>query len=87
MEHRDRIFENEVVLLDGGTFTGCTFRNCQIVFAGVQAGKLIANHFYDCQWSFDGPAKRTLAFLSSLYQDEGSRDLVEQIFEGIRRGK
>jgi hypothetical protein len=89
MEIRDQIIENQDVLLDGNTFTGCTFRNCRLIFRATAPIQLSANHFKEnVQWFLDGPAGMTLKFLASMYHGggEGGRDLVENTFEQIRRG-
>jgi len=68
MEHRDKTFENQEILLDGNVFTGCTFRNCRIVVRG-EAGAIVgACTFENAKWVLKGPAASTLQFLSQLYK-------------------
>lgn len=88
MEFRDRDFNGEEVTLDGNTFTGCTFRNCRVVFRATAPCTLNANVFKEnVQWTLDGPAALTLQFLRAMYHGMGSggRDLVEHTIEQVRR--
>ena len=90
MEYRDRDdLDGKDVLLDGNTFTGCTFRNCRIIFGATAPIHLGVNNFHEnVQWAFSDSASDTLQFLSALYHSkgEGGRQIVEQTFENIRRG-
>ena len=89
MEYRDKDFDGQDVLLDGNTFSGCTFQNCRMIFRGTKGPKLSANHFkQNVQWSFDGPAGLTLQFMSAFYngRGEGGKEMIEALFEQIRRG-
>lgn len=88
MEYRDKDFEGETVLLDGNTFTGCTFRRCVIRFGASAPIDLAANHFReDCQWQFGGAAGQTLKVLAGLYgSGEGGRQIAEDAIQQIRNG-
>jgi hypothetical protein len=89
VEYRDQDFEGKVVMLDGNTFTGCTFRNCKIVFGASASVMIGPNHFKEnVDWTFVGAAAATLEFLSQFYNStsEGGRELIERTFEQIRRG-
>jgi len=89
MEYRDQTIEKQDVLLDGNTFTGCTFRNCRMIFKGMHPVMLGANHFTEnVKWQFDGPAALTVQFMTALYHGagEGGRNIIEKTFENIRRG-
>lgn len=88
MEYRDKDFNEQEILLDGNTFTGCTFRNCRITYLGEGGFKLEACHFKEgMRWYFDRSAAATLNFLAMAYHSmgEGGRELVEKTFEDIRR--
>lgn len=89
MEYRDKDFSGEDVLLDGNVFTGCTFRNCRLIFAARDVFQVGACNFNEnIKWHFDGPAALTLQFLTAIYHEagEGGRELVENTFKKIRRG-
>lgn len=91
MDYRDMDFEARKITLDGNTFTGCTFRNCEIIFRGTDGPPLtlVACHFKEAvQWVFDGAASRTLNFLTSMYRNGGEdgRRMVDDLFENVRRG-
>ena len=83
MEYRDRTFEHQRITLDGNTFTGCTFRHCELVFSGTADLWLVANHITECVYTFTGPATRTLQFLQALYHS-GERQVVNEIIRQLR---
>jgi hypothetical protein len=58
-------YENERVVLGGGRFDRCTFRNCELVFDGnpTDMNDCRIEH---CRHSFVGPANVTLSYLSAL---------------------
>lgn len=78
-------FKDTTINLDGGTFEGCTFENCILLFSGLMPPTLKNNSFTGCQWEFAGPAENTLRFLTALYSG-GGRDLVEKTLENIKHG-
>jgi hypothetical protein len=88
MEYRDQIFENEDVLLDGNTFTGCTFRNCNLLFNAIAPGRFSANRVYNCPYVFGGPADLMLQFLSAIFNGggEGGQRIIENLFDQVRSG-
>ena len=88
MKFEDKTFDSQDVLLDGNEYINCTFNGCKIIFQGVKGVGLVNPTFDACQWSFDGPAGNTLAFLAMIYNRgrDGQR-LVETVFAGIRKGK
>jgi hypothetical protein len=90
MEFRDQDFTGQEVTLDGNTFTGCTFRNCRVVFKAIAPCQMSACHFKEnIEWALEGPAALTIDVLTSLYHGmgEGGRQLVERTFDNMRRGK
>ena len=86
MEFRDKTFENERITIDGDTFTGCTIRNCVLVFAASQPFTFNSNTLSDSRVEFVGGAGATLQIMKNLYHG-GFRDLVEQTFENIRQNR
>ncbi len=88
MKFEDQAFDSQDVLLDGNEYINCTFNGCKIIFQGVKNIGLANPTFNACQWSFDGPAGNTLAFLAMIYSGGGDgQKLVETVFAGIRKGK
>lgn len=88
-----RWFENEsfrdrTVEIDGNQYTNCTFIKCRIVFTGFEEGVFDECKFISCDWGFSGPAVSTLNYLAAIYNGlgENEQDMVEGIFESIRRG-
>lgn len=89
MEYRDKVFDGGVVALDGNTFTGCTFRDCMLVFEASAPPNLGANQFdQNIALALKGQAGATMQLLAMLYERGGKsgREIVEEIFEQIRDG-
>lgn len=80
-------FNNQKIILDGFAYTDCTFRACTIIYSATEPFALVGNAFYDCLWSFEGPAANTLHFLRSMYKDMGEvgRQMVDLTFENIKK--
>lgn len=90
MEFRDKDFSGKDVVLDDGIFTGCTFRNCRLIYRANGPVTLGANHFKEnVKWVLDGAAADTVNFMTALYHGagKGGRDLIENTFNNIRSGK
>jgi hypothetical protein len=87
-EQRDRqgprftntVFVDERIDLDGRSFQGCTFQQCELVYSGIAPLTLMDSAVNDCRWSFEGAAALTLDFMRALYMngDAGGRAVVEQ---------
>jgi hypothetical protein len=57
------------------------------VYNGISDVRLNASTLNDCQWTFDGPAARTLQFMQALYQSGGGgRDLMAETFRRFAAG-
>ncbi|MBS3648156.1 hypothetical protein KEU06_05885 [Pseudaminobacter sp. 19-2017] len=78
-------FKDTLVNLDGGTFEGCAFERCTLLFSGLMPPALKSNTFSECKWEFAGPAANTIAFMAALYTG-GGEELVEKTLEEIRKG-
>jgi hypothetical protein len=84
---RDETIEGVIIVLDGKSFSGCTFRDCRLVFTGEGGGLLEHCVFSEgTEWAFDGPASQVLSSLEATYHGstQGKR-FVESIFDTIRR--
>jgi hypothetical protein len=81
---QNQTFNDITIYIDGSTYMGCTFQRCIMVFSGVLPVHIVGNKFIQCKWEFAGPAANTVGFLTSLYAG-GARDLVEQIFDAVRK--
>ena len=86
MEFRDKTFENKRITVDGNTFTGCTIRNCVLIFAASQPFTFNANSITGSRVEFAGSAGKTLGTLRALYHG-GFKELIEQTFDNIRQSK
>ena len=60
------------------------FTRCRLRFSGMLPVELGGNRFDQCEWDFVGPARDTLAFLQTLYHDQGGVELVEKLFGVVR---
>jgi hypothetical protein len=63
---RKEEFTDMRINLDGGTYEGCTFRNCTLLYNGILPVSLNKCFFENCVWDFIGPAGNALAFMTSV---------------------
>ena len=76
--------KNLTIQLDGGTFVGCTFESCELVFNGLMGATFVNCTFgKNIKWRFAGPASNTIDFMKALYQSGGG-ELIENTFRQIR---
>jgi hypothetical protein len=90
MEFRDKDLSGQDVPLDGNIFTGCTFRNCRVIFRAEAPFSLVECRFEeDVDWLFGGLAPATIEFLTAMYHTRGKagQQVVEQLFDQIRRSR
>jgi hypothetical protein len=84
---KEKKFDKQTVILDGNSFDNCEFQGCTLVYNGIAEVRLNGSNLNDCQWSFDGPAARTLQFMQALYQSGGGgRDLMAETFRRFAAG-
>lgn len=86
MNIENRSFQDEQVVLDGNTYTNCTFRRCVMVYSATSEMSLTNCRLEGVEWAFDGPAARVLSFLHATYQ--GGRDgeeFVRAIFRNFKK--
>jgi hypothetical protein len=83
MEYRDRIVENEDVLLDGNVLTGCTFRKCRLIFKGLAKTTLGANVFEDCTLNLESRAALTVDALRKMHNG-GMRAFSDSVIRHVR---
>jgi hypothetical protein len=82
--HNER-YQDTTVFVDGATFIGCNFSRCRFVYTGYLPFHLEKCGFNECQWTFEGPAANTVAFMRSIYAQGGDgATLVERTFDEIR---
>jgi len=88
-EIHDKEFGRERVLLDGKHFMGCKFNGSTMEFGATAPVGMIRCGFTDVKWEFTGAASLTINFMTGLYRGagEGGRELVENTFASIRKGK
>ena len=49
-------FTNEAISLDGNTYEGCTFTDCELIIEASAPFSLANNDFTRCLWTFTGAA-------------------------------
>ncbi len=76
-------FEDKTIVLDGGSFYACKFKNCTLIFSGVLSVTMDGCSFDDCEWQFSGSAENTIRFMQALYAG-GAKELIENTFRNIR---
>lgn len=76
----DVVFADATVILDGATFTRCTFRNCVLVYAASSPLVLDGCSADGCTWHFDGAAERTINVLRALRRLDP--DVYDVIIDG-----
>jgi len=79
---QNKTFKGRKISLDGGTFYGCTFDKCNLVFSGYIPVFLENCNFNDCTWEFSGPALNTITFMKALHAG-GATDLIENTCQQI----
>src|SRR5688572_15167074 len=80
----DQEFHDTTIMADGGIYTRCKFTRCRMVFSAAIPGHFEGCNFHECAWEFSGAALVTVQVMSAMYHG-GLRDVVEKIFESIRR--
>lgn len=81
------IFDKNV-LVDENHYIDCRFTRCRIIFTGKGPVRFDRCTFEECDWVFDDAAEETIQYLAAIYNGMGAsgRDMVEGIFDSIRRG-
>jgi len=78
-DYRNNYFEGQSIQVDGSIFRNNVFKNCQIVYGGGSLD-FSGNELQNSHWHFVDDAARTVALLSSFYQQGGSsRQYVEYL--------
>lgn len=79
-EYKDEVLTGRV-RLDNASFSGCTFRNATLVYAGMGSVHLGGCTFEGTVFEFDGPAARTLGFLQAMsHPASGLKDILKAAF-------
>jgi len=86
MEFDKKQFKNEEVRLDGNTFLGCAFDNCNMVYGGGPPPTMIDCSLNGVTWSFTEAASNSVRFMRAIYHGmgEGGKKVIEQTFANIR---
>ncbi|MFT7244647.1 MAG: hypothetical protein ACI82A_002005 [Candidatus Azotimanducaceae bacterium] len=85
MQFANETFKNDRIELEGKTFHGCTFDNCELVFSGDRPPTFSDNKFVGSVFVLTGHATRTMYLLSNIYHaGDGGKEVVGKIFDDIR---
>lgn len=71
-----RIFEDEIIVLDGKSFENCVFRRCKIDYNGTAMIRFHHVHFEDSTFGLGGGASVTLNLLRMLWHNREHRAVV-----------
>ena len=86
MNIENQNFTNERITLDNNSYTGCTFRQCVLVYSGTSELALTNCRFDEVEWEFTGPAARVLSFLHATYQNgKDGEEFVRAIFRNFKK--
>ncbi|HEX8450770.1 MAG TPA: hypothetical protein VF647_01670 [Longimicrobium sp.] len=86
MNIENQAFQDERVVLDGNSYTNCTFRRCVLVYSATAEMSLTNCNFEMVEWEFDGPAARVLSFLHATYQNgRDGEEFVRAIFRNFKK--
>ncbi|MBD0321419.1 MAG: hypothetical protein ICV87_13855 [Gemmatimonadetes bacterium] len=86
MHIENQSFTGERISLDNNSYTGCTFRQCVLVYSGVSEMTLTSCRFDEVEWEFTGPAARVLSFLHATYQNgRDGEEFVRAIFRNFKK--
>ena len=88
MRVENKLITDENVFVDQNEYINCVFERCRIIFTGKGPARFSGCRFILCEWVFDGAAEETIQYLAALYNGMGTggADLVEGVFESIRKG-
>ena len=85
MNYQDQRFSNERIELDGKSFHGCTFDNCELVFSGDRPPTFSDNRYRNTTFTLTGHAVRTVYLLSNIYHaGKGGEEVVESLIADIK---
>jgi hypothetical protein len=86
MEHKDKTFGDEAVMLDNSSFIRCHFDGSNLIYSGSGPVNLSECAFKNVKWTFSGNASNTLKFMQGLYHGAGvnGKKLIEETFNQIR---
>lgn len=85
MPTQNKTIKNIDISLDGKAFIKCHFLSCSLIYSGLMHVTLKDCTFEKCKWSFAGPAKNTVGFMTGMY-GLGSTEaqVIETFFANIR---
>lgn len=81
----DGEFDGVTLDIDGNIFEGCTFKNCQLRFAGGDGAQFDKCTFDGVGILFVGAAANTLKFMGALYRS-GFAPMVEATIAQMKSG-
>jgi hypothetical protein len=81
-----REFNGVKELVDGNSYTQCTFNDCTLIYRGGQIPMITSCQFERCTWGWEDAAGRTVEFLRFIRARMGSggRQLVDDVARHIR---
>ena len=85
----NKIYNHDLIQIDGKRFIECTFNNCTFEYTGIENPGFENCTLNDCSWRFADAAEKTINFMRAIYHGFGDYgiDLIERTFENIRKGQ
>jgi hypothetical protein len=83
MKHKDEVFKDRVVALDGNQFYRCSFEGCVVTYAGGAHPFIEGCRFDDTSLKLIDEAWHVMQFLKNLHAG-GLHGYVESMFNLIR---
>ncbi len=80
-------FGVERLVLDGKSFERCEFHGTEVIFEGANGFSLVRCNFHAPRIVFAKYAATTIGVLTTMYQDQAFRSLIDRTIENIRAGK
>ena len=79
---RDRSFSaDDIVLVDDGTFIGCTFTGTTLHYGGGEHPKFEQCTLDNVGWHFTGAGLRTVQFLQVIASSDGGPAFIAHLFK------
>jgi hypothetical protein len=60
-------FNHQTIVLDGETYSDCTFTSCRLVYSGGEVPIFENCRFERCEWKHDDASARTLSYLKLMW--------------------
>ena len=77
MDYQFCEFTGERVTLDGNSFEGCGFTNCELVYSGGALPRLSNCRLNNSRFTFVGAASNTINLMAAMHKG-GFKEIIEE---------